>query len=165
MAEIDRGVTGAKRQSWNKMNARALLEEIVESNPGLDKDALKHLFEAECAPYFPEIVGYWFDNNYRAHTSRQTNGTTQRKPQSAEAQSVETMAAVAARVVAIAAKLKVADLMLPSGIVVRDATADQLDEGGDAYKKLAAKLRVSGRPGARWCEVFTDEDADAALQS
>jgi hypothetical protein len=162
MDEIDHGVTGAKVQSWKKMSARSLLDEIVRSHPGLDEEGLLHLFEAECAPYFPEIVAYWVRNNLRALKPKQANGTA---PEARAAQQEQIETKVAERIVEVTAKLQILSLMLPSGVTVGDATADQLDEAGGQYCKLAAKLREKGAPGAKAREVFTEEESWAALRA
>ena len=60
------GVQGAKVQSWSKFNARQLLARIRTENPEADSEERFHLFKAECAPYFDEILRYWYTNNDRA---------------------------------------------------------------------------------------------------
>jgi hypothetical protein len=160
MADVDHGVTGAKVQTWKKLSARSLLAELVEDHPELDEAGLLNLFEAECAPYFKEIVAYWFTNNYRAIKPRQTNGTTHRREAKQHFEAV-----AVTRAIEVASKLQVLNLVLPSGVTVGKANADQLDEGSEGLKKLAKKLREEGPPGAVWDEVFTEDDARAVLES
>lgn len=151
---IDLGTTGAKVQTWEKHNARELLKRIVEEHQGESDEALFHAFNAECAPYFMEIVRYWFANNLRALV-----GPTRRDPRL----NVDRVAAAAE--IAAAAKGRVEamllDLVLPSGNMLRDSTFGECATAGGFFAKLAKK----GQPHERVGAVLSEKEVRAVWTS
>lgn len=148
--ELNQGIYGAKRQSWERNNARGLLIQIVEDNPDTDDETLFHIFSAQCAPYFPEIVRYWFANNLRALRPR--------APISAGPTVDRAVAKQAAQAVrARATKLVLLDFKLPNGKMLRDCTFSECAKAGGWLSKLSTK----GQPGEIVGAVLTEKEVRA----
>jgi hypothetical protein len=139
--DIEKGVTGAKVQSWEKHNARELLARIVADNPGVDDEVLFHAFTAESGPYFMEIQRYWFANNLRALKPRPTP----------IAKSVDRVAAqehFVAKAKDRAVKLVLLDYVLPNGKMLRDSTFGECAKAGGWLSELAKKGQPNEKVGA-----------------
>jgi hypothetical protein len=152
--DIEKGVTGAKVQSWEKHNARELLARIVKDNPGADDEALFHAFSQECAPFFMEIARYWFANNLRALKARPTP----------IARSVDRVAAqehFVATAQARATEMVLLDYVLPNGNMLRDSTFSECAEVGGWLTKLAKKGQPNDKVGA----VLSEKEVRAVWKS
>jgi hypothetical protein len=152
--EIEKGLTGAKVQSWEKHNARELLARIVADHPGADDEALFHAFTAESGPYFMEIQRYWFANNLRALKTRPTP----------IARSVDRVAAqehFVAKARDRAVEMVLLDYMLPNGNMLRDSTFGECAEVGGWLSRLARK----GQPGEKVGAVLSEDEVRAVWKS
>lgn len=68
MSHLNPGVTGAKRQSWERHNPRDVLKDIIRSHPKASEAEIKELVWETVRnerDYLPTIFDYWFTNNYR----------------------------------------------------------------------------------------------------
>jgi hypothetical protein len=152
--DIEKGITGAKVQSWEKHNARELLARIVKDNPGTDDEGLFHAFSQECAPFFMEICRYWFANNLRALKARPTP----------IARSVDRVAAqehFVAKAKDRAVELVLLDYVLPNGKMLRDSTFGECAEVGGWLTKLAHKGQPNDKVGA----VMSEKEVRAVWKS
>jgi hypothetical protein len=152
--EIEKGVTGAKVQSWEKHNARELLARIVADNPKADDEALFHAFTAESGPYFMEIQRYWFANNLRALKTRPTP----------IARSVDRVAAqehFTAKAKGRAVEMVLLDFVLPNGKMLRDCTFGECAEAGGWLTELSRK----GQPGEKVGAVLSEKEVRAVWKS
>lgn len=65
---LNPGLTGAKRQSWEKYNPRDVLRDTMRNKPGATeaeiRDTVWEIIKNE-KRYLPVIFDYWFANNYR----------------------------------------------------------------------------------------------------
>lgn len=73
--DINPGDTGAKRQSWDKYNARDLIRQEIKNNPkGTERaiaEAVWEIIKNERG-YWKSIFEYWFTNNYRSFVVKRT---------------------------------------------------------------------------------------------
>lgn len=152
--ELNTGTLGAKVQSWEKNNARELLARLVTNNPSLDDEALFHIFAAECAPYFHEIVRYWVANNLRALRPRTRASGSSVDRTADRAAAVE---AVKAEAKARATKLVLLDFVLPNGKMLRDCTFAECAKAGGWLTKLANK----GQPNEKVGAVLSEKEIKA----
>jgi hypothetical protein len=68
MTILNPGLTGAKRQSWEKYNPRDVLRDIIRSHPkASEAEVRERVWEIvrNEREYLPTIFDYWFTNNYR----------------------------------------------------------------------------------------------------
>lgn len=71
MTYVDMGTTGAKRASWRDCNPRALLRDIIQSNPAADEGRWRQQFlesVQDDLDLMRAIIEYWLDNNIRSLT-------------------------------------------------------------------------------------------------
>lgn len=68
MTILNPGITGAKRQSWEKYNPRDALRDVIRSHAKASEAEIKELMweiVSNERRYLPVIFDYWFTNNYR----------------------------------------------------------------------------------------------------
>ncbi len=113
------GTQGAKQQTWEPDNPRALLKRILDENPNLPEQASRSMMleqlNADPLRYIPGLLAYWWPSNYRSLTASQR--TRQPKPSAVE----------------MVSKLRedLLDLMLSNGKSLRNCTFGECaKEGG-----------------------------------
>lgn len=157
LTDVDLGVTGAKRASWDKTNPRELLLRIMAEQPEATEEQLFKLFYAAALKghYDETVYRYWFTNNYNALRPREAEPFS-RPERAAKAKAAsEERASVAVKRVAEAL---LAGIILPNGKAVRDCTFAYVRMQGDRF----AKLGRMGKPDKIVGAVLTDEQIEAA---
>jgi hypothetical protein len=125
------GRTGAKVQSWDSANPRAVLRRVFDDNPRATREELTDLFIEEVdgrTSIIHTIIRNWVSNNFRSLKSADAG------EQARFASTVaKTKAAMKKRAVLMA-------FSLPDGTVLRDARAAQCRQAGGWLAAVADKI-------------------------
>jgi hypothetical protein len=156
--DINLGMTGAKRQTWNEANPRALLEVLIAEHPGASRTRLLKLFRARLKEddgedYVDVIVEYWFTNNIRSMTSSLTDEERKEKA-AARKRKVDALAAELKKRIEVKAQIVLLDMVMPSGKPLRDSTGAECKLAGGWLARLASRMQPDELVG----ENATEED-------
>lgn len=140
MTMLDTGNYGAKVQSWSRANPCAILEAIVEENPGASEQTIGDILWARLRDDEDAlrvvVIRYWLRNNYR----RLFESSPQQKLQTAKAQraQVESLKTV---IKARAERMVLLDMTMPNGKPLRDCNGKYCAKAGGWLSKIAAKIK------------------------
>jgi hypothetical protein len=143
---VDLSVTAAKRQTWEKNNARAVVKEVMDEMPDADSEARFHVFYARAHQFDTEIYRYFHDNAERALRVRKGESVDRTKAREQAAKDL---------------KLFLLDLMLPNGKMLRDCTFSEAGRAGGWYTRLSK----CGQPGEIIGATMTEKEVRAVWKS
>lgn len=147
MTHVDVGVTGAKRQSFDRTNPRDLLIRVIEENPGAGEAGWLRLFNdavdnhEDSGAYDKVMRGYWFANNVRS-----LSPVRKLSPQKRRARAMARTTAVAAikeRIISISL-----DFIMPNGKALRDNTGKDCAQVGGLCAKLVKRVKPNEKVGS-----------------
>lgn len=152
---------GASRQAWRTMPTRTLAQKVVEDNPTMDQDALRREFVRlgrEDQDVVDEALSRVFDNDFsgmqkqgkigsdtkvvtRTVAGRTTVVSIPRTQAPPQRISQEAVRAGAERL----SKIVLMNLVLPSGVCLKDATEKDCYAAGGWFVEIASRLEGTGK--------------------
>lgn len=181
MEAMEKGIYGAKVQSFSGSNPRDMLWKIIQENPSADKGKLLALFwdevsDTDNVDYLRTVVEYWFSNNLQSildaqGTKLSAGRTSTARPAGSAVAPVKSRAEVREEskqlqqavytemkakldaVIMDKAKMIALDLVMPTGKKLRDSTKTECAAAGGWYAAIADRLE----PGQIVGNVFTED--------
>ena len=158
MEHIDRGTYGAKVQSWEYHNPRALLADIIDGNLGLSKKEMLEVFrervlEDEENGYINTIIESWFSNNYNSLIRRPQDGIVSAYERKTTQQNV---AVIVEKHIERRAKIILLDLLMPNGKELRDCTGKDCGKLGPKVGKWLWKIAEKVKPNQKVGDALSE---------
>lgn len=149
--ELDLGRNGAKVQSWRENNPRAILRQMLDASPGAsDEELLQKLGEKLSDKEWDVVLEYWFSNNVR---SIRHEGVGKREVAVARTElAFKNASAQLEEKIQEKAKIKLMEMLLPSGTMLKDSTGNDCEKAGGWFKKIAAKVGADEIVGQKLSE-------------
>jgi hypothetical protein len=152
MTSLDEGTYGAKVQSWQRVNPRKLLRQLLGKYPKDDRAKLFKLFTEmldnsdERDDYYQVIVWYWFVNNHHSLTMEKVGAAEDhRKLQHRQAEVAVARDRVQ-KLIEREAQIKLLDMVLPNGKRLRDCTGNECRALGAKVGSWLLKVSQELRP-------------------
>lgn len=142
---MSKGKTGAKRQSWENANPRAILEELVVRYPGRSKDGMCNLFELAILRHpqkdqlIHTMIVYWHSNAWNSLMDDRSKVTALRitDPKKVAAKAK----AVVEAVVEAKARQLLLDVVTPNGKPLKECSGKELTHMGSWMSKIGAAIK------------------------
>lgn len=143
---IDKGQTGAKRSSWQKLHFRDLGLKICEEHPDATVESLADIFveQLDKYPEYLESIAIYIMANVRA--SLLQHAAPRRQERNTETTVLNSIAKkVAARALM--------ELELPNGKLLRESTGTECIKAGGWLKKIGEAVGPTGIVGQKLTEA------------
>lgn len=159
MAQLNTGLLGATRQSWERDNPRSLLKQIMTDNLKADENIVFSEFFAALEDennrgFWKTMALYWFTNNYRSLCDDMQIATVRRsraKRKAARRQQAVTSAAETIR--RNATRLVLLDWTLPNGKKLRYCKGREIVKLGGWLAQVAKQVGPDELVGTKLSEA------------
>lgn len=153
MTHMDLGQRGAKRQSWQRANPRAVLEALYRKHPDASEEELAAKFWDEIRSDDDVLkviaLDYWFPNNYRSMIVPPASPPRTRMRVAAAAVQKQVEAGIQKQ-----ARLLLMDLLMPNGKTLSECTGRDCQRFGGWLKKISTRVKPRQKVG----DVLTETD-------
>lgn len=147
----DTDTYGAKRASRREINARSLVQRLIDENPGLSRAENLALFLEEMErpvnkKYLPSILEYFHSNHFNSLAPEQVAGRKVRarsgdRDAGMEAADREYKDEVKTKIKERATRMVLLDLVMPNGKMLRNCTGKEVAKSGEIFARIAGQIK------------------------